>query len=478
MSGARYSAGMPTPTPQPSLSTLPEAIAAEMPIVRDQLAELVAIPTVADPAQFSPEEGRRGAAWVAAAFRAAGIPDARAVDTIDGTQAVIGLRPGPEGAPTVLLYSHYDVQPPLDEAAWHTPPFTLTTGDDGRWYGRGAADCKGNVVAHLAALRVLGALYGDDWPFGVRLVVEGSEEQAGAGLEDYLRTHPEDFAADAMLIQDGGNLAAGVPTLITELRGAADVVVSVDVFPGAVHSGQYGGAAPDAVAALIRLLDSLRDEAGASVVDGLPATGTWDGGEMAEATLRDEIAIIPGVDVPGGDSIASTLWARPAVTVIGIDVPPVVGSTNAIQGHAAARLNLRVPAGMSADEGAEQLRAHLLAHAPWGAQIAVEVRSTGEGFRTRTDTPAFQALSDAMAEAFGAETQTAGMGGSIPLCAHLQEAYPEAAICLLGVEEPACRIHAPNESVDPDEIRRIATAEALFLTRIANAAPSATEARA
>lgn len=439
-----------------------------MPRALHELAELVAIPTVADFEQYPPEECRRGGEWVAAAFREAGIPDAHPVTTSDGSTAVFGYRPGPAGAPTVLLYAHLDVQPPLDQRRWETPPFELTQRADGRWYGRGAADCKGNIVAHLTALRALSARFGEDWPIGIRVVIEGSEEQSGQGLEDELRTHPEEFSADVMLIQDAGNLAAGQPTLTVALRGAADVVVTVDAFPGAVHSGQYGGAAPDAIAALIRLLDTLRDAEGATTVDGLDSTGSWDGGQLTESGLLEEV----GADtarVLGGAPVADSLWARPAVTVLGMDVPPVVGSTASIQGRASARLNLRVPAGVSAETGARLLEAHLQRHAPWGVTVHTEVRGSGEGFRARTDAPAYALLSDALAEAFDRSTVTAGQGGSIPLCGELQRVFPEAVICLLGVEEPACRIHAPNESVSAEEIRKIATAEALFLSKLGSA---------
>src|SRR5215475_5875616 len=156
-----------------------------MPRARAELAELVAFKSVADPRQYPAEECERCARWVLARFSELGFADARLAETADGSLAVIGSRPCPsERAPTVLLYAHYDVQPPLDEAAWRTPPFELTE-VNGRWYGRGAADCKGNILVHLLALRALG----EDIPVNLKLVVEGSEEQGTGGLEDFVPSH-------------------------------------------------------------------------------------------------------------------------------------------------------------------------------------------------------------------------------------------------------------------------------------------------
>jgi len=157
------------------------------------------------------------------AFAGAGFPDARLAEMADGSHAVLGTRPGPDpDAPTVLLYAHYDVQPPLNEAGWRTPPFELTEVDR-RWYGRGAADCKGNILMHLTALRALG----DEVPVNLKLVVEGSEETTGA-LEGFVPGQADLLRADAILVCDAGNAAVGHPAVTVSLRGVADVVVLVE----------------------------------------------------------------------------------------------------------------------------------------------------------------------------------------------------------------------------------------------------------
>ncbi|WP_430335671.1 dipeptidase [Rhodococcus sp. ACT016] len=436
-------------------------VTALMPTAREELAALVAFRSIADARQAPPEECVGAANWVAHAFRAAGIGDVELIETSDGSTAVVGHQPGPDGAPTVLLYSHYDVQPAGDEALWETPPFELTE-RDGRWYGRGAADCKGNVVMHLLALRALTAS-GAPLPVGVRIVSEGSEELGAGGLEKLVQDRPELFVADVVVIADTGNVAVGAPTLTTSLRGIANVVVHVETLAGELHSGMYGGSAPDALAALVQMLSTLRDHGGNTVVDGLDTAQDWDGVQYPEEQFRKDAGVLDGVRLTGSGSVADAVWARPALTILGIDAPPVVGSAAAIQPRAAARLNLRVPSGMDPQRAQDALVAHLEKAAPWGARVTVERESVGAPFRARTSGPGYTALKSALRSAFGANVAVAGQGGTIPLCNVLAEQFPDAEIVLMGVEEPRALIHAPNESVDPSEIENLAVAEALFL---------------
>ncbi|AKN73829.1 beta-Ala-His dipeptidase [Streptomyces sp. PBH53] len=442
-----------------------ETVASLLPRAKAELTELVAFKSVADFTQFSKSESDAAAGWIADALRAEGFTDVALLDTPDGTQSVYGYLPGPEGAKTVLLYAHYDVQPPLDEAGWATPPFELTE-RDGRWYGRGTADCKGGFIMHLLALRALKANGGV--PVHVKVIVEGSEEQGTGGLERYAEQHPELLAADTIVIGDAGNFRVGLPTVTTTLRGMTLVRVRIDTLAGNLHSGQFGGAAPDALAALIRVLDSLRAEDGSTTVDGLDATARWDGLEYTEEQFRTDAKVLDGVELIGDGSVADRIWARPAVTVLGIDCPPVVGATPSVQSSARALVSLRVPPGVDAAEATKLLQAHIEAHTPWGARVTTEQLGQGQAFRADTSSPAYQAMADAMAEAYPGETmQYAGQGGSIPLCNTLAGLYPQAEILLIGLSEPEAQIHAVNESVSPEELERLSVAEALFLRNYA-----------
>jgi acetylornithine deacetylase/succinyl-diaminopimelate desuccinylase-like protein len=443
---------------------LQERVHALMDRVRGELTELVSFKSVADPRQYPPEECAKAANWVLDAFGEVGFTGLRLEDTPDGSRAVYGERKGPNGAPTVLLYAHYDVQPPLDEAAWHTPPFQLTE-HNGRWYGRGTADCKGNILMHLTALRALG----DEMPVNLKLIVEGSEEQGTGGLEEFVPGHADLLAADAILVCDTGNAAVGAPAATISLRGLANVVVTVEALSSEMHSGMFGGAAPDALAALIRMLATLRDERGNTTVKGLDNSQTWHGEAYDPHRFRTDANVLDGVSLLGDGTVSDMLWARPAATVLGIDCPPVVGSAAAIQPHARARINLRVPPGLDAKAAQDALIAHLEAVAPWGVKVTVEREASGAPFRASTGGPAYEALAAAMKEAYGRDLTSLGQGGSIPLCNVFADTYPQAEIILMGVEEPLTLMHAPNESVDPAEIEHMALAEALFLQRYAGA---------
>jgi acetylornithine deacetylase/succinyl-diaminopimelate desuccinylase-like protein len=443
-----------------STSVLRERIGALMPQAQEDLAELVACKSVADPRQFPASECTKAAQLVIDRFSEVGLRETRLEETPDGHPAVYGQIPPPDGAPTVLLYCHYDVQPALEETgtAWQTPPFELHE-RDGRWYGRGAADCKGNIVMHLTALRALEG----ELSVGIKLIAEGSEELGSGGMEQFVPAHADLLRAETIIVADVGNFAVGVPTLTTTLRGVANVVVTVSSLHSAMHSGMFGGPAPDALMALIKMLGTLRDERGNTTIKGLDGDARWDGVEYAAEQFRADAQVLDGVELLGDGRIADMLWSRPAVTVLGIDCPPVLGSVPAVPAQASARVSLRVPPGLDAHLAQNALIAHLDDVAPWHVKVEIEREADGQPFVARTDGPAYNAMRRALEEAFGRPTTTEGQGGSIPLCNVLQDTFPDAEIMLLGVEEPSCLIHAPNESVDPSEIERMALAEARFL---------------
>ena len=448
----------------PLAASLAAAVDSGMPRARDELARLVALRSVANPAIEPETECRAAASMVAGLFSDAGVEGVETVPAPDGSLAVVGRSPGPAGAPRVVLYSHHDVVPAGDLARWSTPPWQLTE-REGRWYGRGSADCKGNLVATLLALRALRQVAGG-WPVEVAVVCEGSEEQSSGGMEALARARPELVDCDAFVLADTGNVELGVPTLTTSLRGTGSVLVTVRTMEHPAHSGMYGGAAPDALQALLTGLASLRDADGETTVDGLRHDARWDGAPFDEDRFREDAAVIEGVDpLTGSGTVADLLWARPAATVIALDATPVSQVSAAVHGEARAVVNLRVPAGTDAKAAQDLLIAHLRAHIPYG-RVETKAVSLGHGFRARGDGPAHQAMRRAMRAAFGREAVTTGQGGSIPLAVALDELVPGAEVLLVGVEEPASRIHGPDESVHPDELRRTALALAVFLAEL------------
>src|SRR6476659_2454972 len=378
-----------------STEALRDKIKALMTSAPRDLAQTVASRSVHDAAQFPPAECAGMVDWLLTAFTDVGLQDVRGYDTPDGSVAVCGHAAGPPGAPTVLLYFHHDVQPPLDDAAWTTPVWELTE-VDGRWYGRGAADCKGNIAMHLTALRALAG----ELPVNVKIVGEGSEEQGTGGLEAFVPQNADLLSADAILVCDTGNFAVGAPSLTTSLRGRANVVITVETLSSPMHSGVFGGAAPDALAALIHMLATLRDEHGNTTVRGLDANQTWSGAEDAGAQFRTDANVLDRVDVLGDGRVSDMVWARPAATVLGIDCPPVVGSTSAIQPRARARINLRVPPGTNAKVALQALTDHLYAVAPWHVRVSVESEADGAPFTGSTSGPGYDAMVAAMRAAY------------------------------------------------------------------------------
>src|SRR5690349_24489327 len=212
-----------------------------------------------------------------------------------------------------MLYAHYDVQPAPAEQGWSSDPWTPTHKEDGRIYGRGASDDISGLVAHLGTMRV----FDGKPPCTVKLILEGMEETE-SNLEAFVEAHPELFACDLFVICDMGNLRVGEPALTTALRGDVACIVTVRTLEHPLHSGVFGGPAPDAMMALARLLSTLHDDAGNVAVAGV-SRNPWDGGELDEQEFRASADLLDGVGLAGSGSLARRLWAEPAISAIGID---------------------------------------------------------------------------------------------------------------------------------------------------------------
>lgn len=427
-----------------------------MPGLQADLEHLVRIPSCAFPG-FPREPVRKAAAETERLFANSGMKtDLMPVD--GGEPAVIG-RIG-EGDARVLLYAHYDVQPAGDLDSWSSPPFEPTL-RDGRLYGRGAADDKSGIIMHLGAIRALKQVLGSI-PLQLMILIEG-EEECGGPLPEYVREHPEITDVDAIIIADVGNRALGEPTFVTALRGLVDATVEVRTLPRPAHSGMYGGPAPDALLALIRILNSLRDENGdTTIVPGYE----WQGAQADEDQVRADLGMRPDQKFLGTGPLMDRLVTRPAVSVTGIDAPQVDGAINAVIPWARAKVSLRVPPGTDTRMAMDALCEHLRAAAPWGVDVTVMPGDQGSGCAIATDGPAYDAARWAMQTAFGRPSVETGSGGSIPLLAALVEVNPEAEVMLIGAEDPGAHIHAPNESVHLGELEHMVLAEALMLARL------------
>jgi acetylornithine deacetylase/succinyl-diaminopimelate desuccinylase-like protein len=450
-----------TATAATGLDWIDDRVARLMPELKADLLRLARIRSIAFPG-FPTGPLSEAYDAVAELLRDAGVQGIRMLSLPDTAPIVTGEIPAPDGAPTVLLYAHYDVQPPGDERLWETPPFDPTE-RDGAIHGRGVADDKAGIVTHLGALQ---AFHGRP-PVGIKVLIEGQEEY-GSALDGYPRERPDLFRADAILICDAGNVRAGVPTLTTALRGDAELIVEVRTLAGARHSGEYGGAAPDALIALVRALATLHDEHGDVAVAGL-RRAPWTGASYDEAEFRRLAGVEPEVPLFGSGTLGERLRSGPAITVVGIDAPAVDEAVNAVIPYARAKLNLRVHPEQPAAEAQDALIRHLEAVRPFGiALAAAPAGDAGDGFAASTSGPAHRAARAALWSAWGREPVHMATGGAIPLASALHEALPEAEIVLFGPQDGLCNLHAPNERVLLDELERAAIAEARFFSEYAD----------
>lgn len=439
------------------------ATKALMPDVLARHATLVGIRSIAFPG-FPEGPVHEMAQAVIDMLKDAGASNARLQEIPGGYPAVVAEIEGPEGSPTVLLYAHYDVQPAADDQGWTSDPWTATTKDDGRIYGRGAADDKSGLAMHYGTIAQLAA----NPPCHIQVLVEGEEETI-SHLEEFVEHNPDRFRFDVAVIADVGPQAVGRPALTTAMRGDVSCTLTVSTLSAPVHSGLFGGAAPDAMTAMIRILDSLHDENGDTVIPGVD-TGTWPGAHMDEAIYRQGSAILDGVDYLGTGSLSDRVWAKPSVTVIGMDVPNTVEGGNVLIPSVTARLSLRIVPGSDPEAQLDALMTYLRAQTPCNCRVEVARVKAGSNFRADTAAPAIHAAEEALAEIYGVGAdgvEQVGSGGSIPLVASLLKASPAASVVLWGAQDTEhARIHASDESVDPGEIERMIAAQVLLLRRL------------
>ncbi|NED96019.1 dipeptidase [Phytoactinopolyspora alkaliphila] len=442
------------------MSTLRAAVDAVLPSVRDDLERLIRIRSVsADPDAV--DDIQASAEAVAALARGAGAVTADILTVQGGAPAIIAHWPGPDGAPTVLLYAHHDVQPTGPPADWTSPPFEPEE-RDGRLFGRGSADDKAGVMAHIAALR---AFEGRP-PVGVTLFVEGEEEVGSPTFTAFLEAYRDRLSADVIVVADAVNWTVDTPALTTSLRGLVDCEVEVRVLDHAVHSGMFGGPVIDALTSLCRLIATLHDDNGDVAVAGL-VSGTAAEVDYPAERFRAECGVVDGVKLSGTGSIPDRIWARPALSVIGIDAPAVADSANVLVHRARAKISMRLAPGQDPQAALDALTAHLRHHADFGAEVAVVDGELGAPCVLDTDTPAFAAAESALTEAFGRPPVRMGTGGSIPFIAEFEKSFPEATVLVTGVEDPDSRAHGLDESLHLDQFAKVCLGEALLLARLA-----------
>lgn len=447
-----------------------EAAASGIPSALADLGTLVRIPSIAFPG-FDEEPVQRSAEAVAELVRATGLFEtveirrAAVPGTAEqGKPAVLATRAARNGRPTILLYAHHDVQPVGDESLWESPPFEPTL-RGGRLYGRGAADDKAGIMAHVGALRALKEAVGEDFDLGVALFFEGEEEAGSKSFAQFLSDNADALRADVIVVADSGNWDATTPALTVSLRGNTRFTLRVKTLEHASHSGMFGGAVPDAMMATVKLLATLWDDDGAVAVAGLTerdaATPPY-----GEETLRDEAGLPDGVSPIGRGTILSRIWNKPSITVTGIDAPSVVNASNTLSPEISVVISARIAPGQPARDAYAAIEAHLRANAPFGAELIFSDQDYGDAFLVDTSGWAVAAAREALYEGYGVEPVDIGVGGSIPFIADLVREFPGAQILVTGVEDPHARAHSPNESLHLETFRNAVLSEALLLEKL------------
>jgi acetylornithine deacetylase/succinyl-diaminopimelate desuccinylase-like protein len=452
------------------LESLRDAVRAGFPSAVADLSRLVRIRSVSAPA-FDPQHVSDSADAVAALVRELGVFDSVEISraTVGSTEtlgqpAVLATRAARNGKPTILLYAHHDVQPPGRDEDWESSPFEPTARGD-RLYGRGAADDKAGVMAHVASIRALIETVGPDFDLGLGLYIEGEEEIGSPSFANFLTKHQQQLGADVIVVADSDNWDTATPALTVGLRGNVTFNVSIRTLEHASHSGMFGGAVPDAMLAMIKLLGSLYNDDGSVAVDGLTErdaeTPAYD-----EAQLRHEAALLDGVTPIGSGTILSRIWSKPAITITGIDAVSVANASNTLAPELRVRISVRVAPGQQASEAYIAIEKHLTAHAPFGAHLEIGDVDRGNGFLVDTSAWAVAEAKTSMTDAWGVEAVEMGVGGSIPFIADLVELFPGAQILVTGVEDPDSRAHSPNESLHLGVFQRAILTEAVLLARL------------
>lgn len=455
----------PTITPA-ELATASAAVEKLFPAALESLKDLVRIPGIAWEA-FDAKQLDKSAEAVKQLFLSTGVFEEVEIlkasygDSLLGAPAVVATRKAKNSRPTILLYAHHDVQPPGADSLWESIPFEPDV-RNGRMYGRGAADDKAGIIAHYASVKLLAEIAGSDFDLGLAIFIEGEEEAGSPSFTSFLETYKDKLAGDVIIVADSGNWSTSVPAITTTLRGLVSLEFEVRTLDHAVHSGMYGGAVPDAMLAMVKILGSMWDENGSVAISGLFFTENSHL-EFSEAQLRADSGLLPSTLPIGTGPILPRIWTKPSLTLIGLDYPSVALSSNTLVPSLKAKLSLRIAPGDAPERALEALKAHILTHNSLGAEITFGAVELGKPFSLGESGWGKSLAEQALGLAYGEKSVDIGIGGSIPFIAELERVFPAAQVLVTGVEDPDSRAHSPNESLHLEGFRSAILAQLLFL---------------
>lgn len=454
------------------LSRAEELLEKEFDDILEQLVSLIRIPSVSWP-EFDPANVHTSAEVVASLATNLSFFDS--VDILQapirngseaGMPAVVARKEPGVGWPTILLYAHHDVQPPGDAELWETPAFEPKLIGD-RLYGRGAADDKAGIMVHLASILLLQKLVPDN-EVGVVLFVEGEEEYGSASFEPFLQMYREKLTSDVIIVADSGNWSTQTPALTSSLRGNVAFNLKVSTLDHALHSGMFGGVAPDAMMAFSLLISSFYDAEGNVSISGIDTIEAMNP-DYPEEQFRDEAGVLSGVTLIGDGDIASQLWFRPAMTVTGIDFPSLAHASNTLSPTVSARLSVRIPPNVDAHQALIAIQEHVSRNNKFSAHLDYSDISVGNGYLVDKFSSSYISYMNALSNVWHTEPVNMGVGGSIPFISSFVEAFPSSHVLVTGVEDPDSRAHSPNESLHIPSFKKGILSEFLFLAQQSSA---------
>lgn len=444
--------------------TLRARVESAFPALLSKLTEMVAIPSVSSQPEHA-EDVQRSAEWVRDQFAALGLQaEILSVTTpegVEGKPAVVARTARIEGAPTVLLYAHHDIQPVGDVSRWASDPYTAEVRGD-RIYGRGTSDDGAGVIVHLGALTVLA----EDLGVNVVVFIEGEEEIGSPSFVTFLETYESDLEADVIVVADSDNWKVGEPALTSSLRGNVVCTIDVTVADHAVHSGMFGGPIIDSVICAAELIATFHDKNGDVAVEGLGGNPVADV-EWPEDEFRQASGVLESYELAGTADLPARMWTMPAISVIGFDATPVAKASNTISPHTRFRISMRTVPGVEPADAMEALSRHIHAHTPRGARVEISHVELGQGYQADLNSPVTALLHEVLSEAWGVPSVNIGVGGSIPFISDFQASFPNAQVVVTGVEDPMTNAHSEDESQSIPDLKNAILAEALMLTRLA-----------
>ena len=418
------------------------------PNITELLSKLVEIPSISSLDEHH-KDVLDSASYIADLFKGLGLKS-KVTSSKNSKPAVLAQTETDSSKKTVLLYAHHDVQPVGDRNKWATDPFKPEI-IEGRLFARGSGDNKAGVVTHYEVVKNLL----ETLPVNIKIFIEGEEEIGSPYMTEFIAENRRDLEADVIVIADSGNIKSGVPTITTSLRGLVDGVIVVDQQMEPVHSGLGGGVVPDAFMILSRIIASFHNDKGELLIEGLTPT-EQDVFELSDEFVKSSLSS-NGVELFEMDSYSKRLWLEPALSILAIDAPPVAESVNLLIPKAKAKVSLRLPPTEDPDHAMNMLEKHIKENTPFNANVNFIPEAKGKGILVDPRNEFSSKLIESFNKNWENEVAYMGVGGSIPFANVFINEFPNSEIVLVGAGDEEGNAHAPNESVNIDDIKRLIT---------------------